>query len=457
MRFDPELAELRFGTGLGPQVAPAADIGAFLARIQGPDRIASTFPVESFADQVADIARFRTLRKAARQGDDTAKEEADKLKRRTRRKQARWFAHTGARWIDSPDGFRERLTRFWADHFTIVGKQSLTRAMASTYVEDAIRPHVGGRFGDLLRSAETHVMMLDYLDQFRSIGEGSPLAAQGKGLNENLAREILELHTLGVDGPYTQDDVRQFANLLAGFTHDRRGQVTYNPRRGNPGAEVILGRSYGRGRPRVEDVWAAFDDLAVHPATAHHIARKLVVHFVSDTPDQAHVAHVTARFAETGGDLAATYEALLEHPAAWTKTRTKIKQPFDFVMTSAKALGVTGAQIVQFDLGDIRQIFSSPMALMGQKWERPGGPDGWPESGAAWLTPQGLAARIQWAMSMPPMLFERLGGGLPDPRDLVRVGLGRHADEALLFAAAAAETRWEGVGLVLASPGFQRR
>ena len=457
MGFDPELAEIRFGTGLGPGVAPAADAGAFLARLQGPDRVARAFVVEGFTAQRDTIVRFRALGKRARNGDMAAREERDRLKRAHRQKQLRWFTHTGARWLDSPDGFRERLTRFWADHFTVVGKNAMTRPLAATFVEDAIRPHLGGYFAEMLRAAETHPMMLDYLDQLRSVGEGSPLVARGKGPNENLAREILELHTLGVDGPYSQDDVRQFANLLAGFTLDRRGRVTFYPRRGNPGPEVVLGRSYGGERPRAEDVWQAFGDLATHPATAHHIARKLVVHFVSDQPDAAHVAHVAARFGESGGQLMAVYEALLEHPAAWVPERVKIKQPFDFVMTSLKALGVRGAQLATLEPGDIRQGLATPMALMGQRWERPGGPDGWPEDGAHWITPQGLAARIQWAMTIPLLVFEHIGGGLPDPRALLRTGLGAQAGEAEQIAAAAAETRWEGVGLVLASPGFQRR
>ncbi len=457
MGFDPELAEIRFGTGLGPGVALAADAGAFLARLGAADRVAGAFPVESFAAQRDSILRFRALGKRARNGDGAAREERDRLKRAHRQKQLGWFAHTGARWLESPDGFRERLTRFWADHFTVVGKSAITGPLGATFVEDAIRPHLTGRFGEMLRAAETHPMMLDYLDQLRSVGEGSPLVARGKGLNENLAREILELHTLGVDGPYGQGDVRQLANLLAGFALDRQGRVTFYPRRGNPGPEVVLGRSYGGARPRAEDALQALDDLATHPATARHIARKLVVHFVSDQPDAAHVDHVAARFAESGGALTAVYEALLEHPSAWVPGRVKIKQPFDFVMTSMKALGVKGAQLAGLEPGDIRQGLAMPMALMGQAWERPGGPDGWPEAGAHWITPQGLAARIQWAMTIPLLLFERIGGGLPDPRALLRTALGAQAGEAERIAAAAAETRWEGVGLVLASPGFQRR
>ena len=457
MRFDPELAEIRFGTGLGPRVALPRDMGEMLARLGGPDEAARRFPIAGFLDQADDIRRFQELRKPARRGDAAARAERDRIKRQSRRNQARWFGAGLGRWIDSPDSLRERLTRFWADHFTVVGKRAMTRAMAATFVEDAIRPHLTGRFSDLLRAAETHPLMLDYLDQFRSVGEGSPLAAQGKGLNENLAREILELHTLGVDGPYDQQDVRQFANLLAGFTHDSSGQVRFQPRRGNPGAETILGKSYGARKPRVEDVYAAFEDLATHPATARHIARKLVVHFVSDTPDPALIDHIATRFEATGGALMAVYEALLEHPSSWNSAREKVKQPYDFIATSMKALGLNGNQVAALKLKDFRAGIFGPMALMGQQWERPPGPDGWPEEAGHWITPQGLAARIQWALSVPLMLFERLSAEMPDPRALATTALGTHADAPVLFAAAAAETRWEGVALVLSSPAFQRR
>ncbi len=459
MGFDPELAEIRFGTGLGPRFTPAPDIATMLERLQGPDLAARHFPIASFAEQIPDIIRFGELRKAGRRGDTGARAQADRIKRGTRLRQAKWFAATLARWVDSPDGMRERLTRFWADHFTVAGKQTMTRPLVSTYVEDAIRPHVTGRFADMLRAAETHQMMLDYLDQFKSVGEGSRVARNdpAKGLNENLAREILELHTLGVDGPYDQSDVRQFANLLAGFTHDRRGTVNYQVRRANPGPEVIMGKSYGGQKPQVEDVYEAFEDLATHPATARHLAQKLAVHFVADDPDPALVDHVAERFRATGGDLMLVYAALLEHPAAWAPERRKVKQPFDFVATSVKALGVSGRETARLKLKDLRQGFLVPMALMGETWQKPTGPDGLPEEASFWITPQGLAARIEWALTIPLALFERVPGDMPDPRDLVATALGNQADETVRFVAGAAETRWEGVGLVLSSPGFQRR
>lgn len=457
MQFDPELAEIRFGTGLGQAARPVGDAGAVLARLARPDSAAQKFQISGFQQQLPDIRAERALTRQSR-GNDSAKRQVNKMRREMRRRQAVWFTATIARYADNADGLRERLTRFWADHFTVMGKRPMTRPLASTFVEDAIRPNLTGNFGDMLLAATTHPMMLDYLDQTRSFGEGSVAGQRrGKGLNENFAREILELHTLGVGGPYSQTDVREFANLLAGYTFDRQGQVIYFPAQGSPGAETILGQRYGRGTPRVEDVHAALRDLALHPATAAHIARKLAVHFVSDTPDAGLIQHITAAFLESGGALMDCYTAMLEHPKSWQIERVKVKQPFDYIASSIRALGVSGAQMMAIKPDDIRDGLASPMALMGQSWERPNGPDGWAEDGPHWITPQGLAARIQWALTLPLAVQEKTGGTLPDPRAFAQTALGTHADEQVLFAAAAAETRWEGVGLVLSAPSFQRR
>ena len=206
---------------------------------------------------------------------------------------------TMLRWSETQSGFRERLALFWTDHFTTVGKSEPQRSAVSIYVDAAIRPHLSGRFGDLLVAAVTHPMMLTYLDQRVSVGPQSAFARRkgtSRGLNENLAREVLELHTLGVDGPYTQADVRQLAELFTGLTIDRSGAMAFRPGWAEPGEELVLGRRYGGNPARLEAVEQALHDLAVHPATADHVARKLAVHFVSDAPDPGLVAHMAARF-----------------------------------------------------------------------------------------------------------------------------------------------------------------
>ncbi len=187
---------------------------------------------------------------------------------------------TFQRAIASRTGFRERLVAFWTDHFTVAANGPVLSALVPDLVENAIRPHVGGRFGDMLEAVTLHPAMLIYLNQVQSAGPNSVAGKRrGKGLNENLAREVLELHTLGVGAGYTQDDVRQLAELLTGLSVDKSG-FTFRSRIAEPGAEVVLGKRYGGGEASLGDIRAVLADIAVHPDTARHLARKLIVHFV---------------------------------------------------------------------------------------------------------------------------------------------------------------------------------
>ncbi|MCK0171209.1 DUF1800 domain-containing protein [Aliiroseovarius sp. S1123] len=461
MSFDPRIAQNRFGFGPGPGFEPPRSAQQMLNLLAEPDKQAKRFPIAGFVDIYGDLKEIRKLNKALRKtrgaggtGFKAAKSARKEKYREMGHKRDAWFLAAVARCITAEDAFRERLVRFWADHFTVVGKGQLFRGVASTFPEDVVRPHVTGRFSDMLRASTTHPVMLHYLDQLSSAGEGSRLATQGKrSLNENLAREILELHTLGVDGGYTQTDVRAFANLLTGLFLGKDGRFVFRPHRGNPGPEVILGKSYGVQAPRADDIFEALDDIARHPATARHIARKLATHFVADDPDPDLVDALTVSFMDSDGDLMALYETLLTHPAAWVPQQTKIKQPFDFIASAVRALGVPVNTLSALKPNERNLLFFGPLKLMGQPWESPSGPDGWPEDPAHWITPQGLAARIQWAVSAPSSFDTKL----PDPRNFVQTALAGQASEATLFAARAAETRWEGIGIILSSPEFQRR
>lgn len=461
MSFDPERAAIRFGCGLSPRIAPPESAEQMLSQLKARDRAAEAFPVPAFPAVVAHYVAIRKARKAQK----TAKTEAEQAETlKTRRKVERAMLGDGARWLASQlrrraltgDGFRERLVAFWSDHFTAFEKGGPLRYSHAIYADEAIRPHVAGRFADLLRASATHPVMLRFLDQARSAGPNSRATAKNEklaGLNENLAREMLELHTLGVDGPYGQADVRQLAELLTGLTYRLKGGFEFRPAYAEPGAETVLSVEYGGpGKARLEDIYAAFDDLARHPATARHIARKLAVHFVSDTPDEALVDTIAARYAETDGDLPEVYAAMLDHPAAWADQPGNIKQPMDFVGSSLRALDIVPRAMPIGRYGKTRKMFLTPLLLMGQEWGQPGGPDGWPEADAEWITPQRLSARLIWGMTVP---FE-LRRVLPDPRDFVETALGRRVPEEVRFAARAAETRAEGVGIVLASPAFQR-
>jgi uncharacterized protein (DUF1800 family) len=446
------LANHRFG--LGPQGGrlPGRSLADQAGRAQA---IVAQYPVP---DTVAVLETRAAWRERLRK-HDSGSDAARKVRRATRdaaNEQTMVNARMElARAVATADPFAERLVRFWADHFTVRARKRDDYPILSAHADDAIRPHVAGRFATLLRAAILHPAMLASLDQTTSVG---PTSAQGQrknlGLNENLARELLELHTLGVDGGYSQADVRQTALLLTGLAVDGASGTAFDPRRAEPGAETVLGRRYGSdGKARIEDIHQLLDDLAAHPQTARHLCGKLAVHFVSDTPDPALVADLTAVWTRTDGDLLAVSRALVAHPAANRPVLEKARQPFEFVVCALRALGVRGDDVVAWDNRTLRSRALLPMAGMGQRWQNPNGPDGWEEATAHWITPQGLATRIDWAMQVPGQLRP----DLPDPREFVETALAGLADDGLRRVAARAERRAEGVGLVLASPAFNRR
>ncbi|WP_428928280.1 DUF1800 domain-containing protein [Marinibacterium sp. SX1] len=461
MTFSPYLAEIRFGCGLSPVLDPPADAAALLDGLSALDAMVQRHPIEDFAGFNERILRIQGLYRQRNEAGETAEsdrltEEIRALRRDTDQSRVRWAMQRCLRWAHTTTGFRERLVQFWADHFTATGKTDLMLYSNAAFVESAIRPNLAGRFADLLIAAVTHPVMLNALDQMNSAGPNSPAVARQKnlkGMNENLAREVLELHTLGAGGPYGQGDVREFAELLTGITYRaKHGGLRYFEGWAEPGAETLLGRTYG-AEPGLDNIHDALTDLARHPATAAHVARKLAVHFVADRPDPDLVAHVERRFTETDGDLAQVYAALLEHPASWAPGLSNVKPPFDFMASAGRALNLPDEPAGQMDHGQLYGLLFAPLALMGQPWAEPSGPDGWPEEDEAWITPQGLSARMRWAMDAP----QRFRPDLPDPREFVDQALGPYVTEPVRFAARAAESRSEAIGLVLSSPAFQRR
>ena len=447
----PSLIATRFGYGL-PQPAGAPQSPTeMLAALAGPDIAARDWPIDGLAVLQPKLAQLREMKGAGRT-DPALIPVYDQLLMDIAIATATAERSTIARALDAPDGFRERLVAFWADHFTVVAKTKVESMLPYALVEDAIRPHITGRFSDLLIAVTLHPAMLNYLDQSQSVGPNSFQGKrQVKGLNENLAREVMELHSLGVGAGYGQDDVRQMAELLTGVTYDPRLGTRFEPRRAEPGPETVLGVTYdGAG---MDPVRAALGDLGRRPETGAHIARKLAVHFVSDTPDAGLVAALQAAFVATDGDLTAVYTALLQHPAAGTDRAEKIRQPVDFIVASLRALGLGGADLMAMKRNVWRSKILGGMADMGQAWKRPKGPDGWPEDADAWISPQLLATRITWVMQVPAILVPKL----PDPVALLQSCLADRASDALIWAVSRAENIREGVGLVLASAEFNRR
>ena len=350
-----------------------------------------------------------------------------------------------------PDGgFDERLVQFWSNHFCIAAtKSNMTRIMAGAYEREAIRPHVFGRFADMLVAAGSHPAMLEFLDNRLSIGPGSSAGKRrGRGLNENLAREILELHTLGVSGGYAQADVTNLARIITGWTVVGReallgfpGSFAFNAGLHEPGAHQLLGRSYEQ--PGKAQGLAALSDLAHHPATARFIAFKLARHFVADVPPPGLVDLLAQIFRRTEGDLAAVSRALIESDEAWGAEQTKMRSPQEFLIASFRALGRKP------DFGQI----VGPLTAMGQMLWQPGGPNGYPDTGDAWATPEGIKTRIDVAAGWG----RQAAGSAPDPRLLVDQALGPLASPETRQAVARAESKPQALALLLMSPEFQRR
>ncbi|MBT8412428.1 MAG: DUF1800 domain-containing protein [Octadecabacter sp.] len=459
MPFDPTIAAIRFGVGLSPVVAAPASLDAMLAQLAGPDVAAAAVPIALYGQAYPSLADFRDASRAINDargtdGEQAARDLRDALRAAGREAVGANLAAEMARCVMTPDGLRERLVRFWADHFTVRAVNGTSRHLVSSYIEEAIRPHVAGRFADMLKAVVTSPMMIVFLDQHQSMGPNSQTAQRrDRGLNENLARELLELHTLGVGGAYSQDDVRQLAELLTGITFNAQRGFFFREVQAEPGAETVLGVEYGGEDARLEDVFAALDDLAVHPDTARHLARKMAVYFVAAEPDAALVDTMAAAYFTTGGDLMAMTEAMLRHHAAWGADYLKVKQPVDFVSSALRALNVPVELLTGANLSTVRSVLQRPLGVMGQTYQAPVGPDGWPEDAESWITPQGMAGRITWAMERPEQLLDRL----PDPREFVYHALGPTPPEAVVFAAGAAETLSDGIGVILASAAFQRR
>lgn len=447
-------ASFRFGYGLKPGEAPPNGPEALLAQIPTGAASQPKLSGPDMAERAALIREFGELRKRNRD-EGGLREEMKAVDKRIGSLHRADIRRRTLAPVRSPLGFYERLAWFWADHFAVASNSRQQRVFTGRFEADAIRPHVGGRFRDLLRATSLHPAMLVFLNQNSSVGPNSVGANNGKrGLNENLAREIIELHTLGVGADYSQKDVRQFAELLTGLTFDRKtGEQVFRPRIAEPGAETVLGRTYGGGAPGMDDILQALDDLAAHPSTARHIGWKLARHFVADDPSDALVAHLANAFTRSDGWLPAVYEALLEHPEAWDSYGAKVRQPFDFVVASIRAIGPTKADFERLSSGEEKALnLVKTQRELGQLALHPPGPQGWPEEAEAWITPQGLTNRVRWASTLARHVEGRI-----DPRDFLSATLGPLAADETAFAATRAAERWEGIAFVLASPEFNRR
>ena len=350
----------------------------------------------------------------------------------------------------APIGYLERLTAFWSNHFCIsVAKSEIGRAAAGAFEREAIRPHVLGRFADMLAAVERHPVMLNFLDNAQSVGPNSQAGQRRKaGLNENLAREILELHTMGVGSGYTQADVTQFAHILTGWTIVGRegklgepGAFVFNPNAHEPGPATLLGRVYDQ--EGVAQGEAALADLASRPATADHVARKMVRHFVADAPDPALERRLAEVFRKSDGDLGALAHALVTDPAAWSAPPTKMRNPWEITVAAYRAFGRPPS--------DPRPALGA-LNLLGMPLWQPGGPNGFSDDSADWASPEGMKTRLELATRFAHQVKDA-----PRPPELLEQILGPGVSRPTREAVARAESQEQAYALLILSPEFQRR
>ena len=367
--------------------------------------------------------------------------------------------------------FNERLALFWANHFTVSMAKASARGIVGAFEREAIRPHIGGTFEDLLKAAVHHAGMLRYLDNDRSAGPESQIvqrqarrppavAAQRiSGLNENLAREVLELHTLGVAGGgaeyggwggYTQADVTEFARVLTGWRVPVAELINAAPGTAasrfdsswhEPGAKTVLGKRYAEG-PEALD--AVLHDLAVHPSTAHFVCAKMARHFVADDPPPALVARLAATWQRTGGELPALYRTLVDAPEAWAAAPAKLKTPEEFVISSARLLQLGEQAFERQPDGAIGQL--------GQRVQAAPSPAGWPDRAEEWLGPDAVWKRVEWATRVADRV-----GRQTDARALAQASLGPLLQEATARQIERAVDGPQALALLLLAPEFQRR
>jgi uncharacterized protein (DUF1800 family) len=342
-------------------------------------------------------------------------------------------------------GFVERLVWFWSNHFCVSADKGPVRSLCGAFEREAIRPHVRGKFADMLLAIETHPAMLLYLDNARSIGPHSFAGERrGKGINENLAREIMELHTVGVRSGYSQADVTNFAKVITGWSIvpprlEGGGEFTFNARLHEPGSERILGRDYQDGG--FEQGRAVLLALAKSPATAKHIAGKLARHFVADDPPDVLVDRLAKQFHDTDGDLKDLSRTLINAPEAWNAPVSKLRRPSEWLVNSLRMLKLTTP--------DVRPLLQA-QNLLGEPLWRPPAPNGFSDESAAWI--DGLAQRLDIANNLSRRVVDTI-----DPVAEANRALGPLLSTETKEAIARAESRPQAIALLLMAPELQRR
>jgi len=339
----------------------------------------------------------------------------------------------------------ERFVRFWSNHFAISAENTLVAPMVGAFEREVVRENLNGNFYDLLLAAERHPAMVVYMNNERSTGPNSLVGKRtGLGLNENFAREIMELHTIGVNGGYTQEDVTSFAKILTGWTVDFRspssagfGGFMFDKNRHEPGAQTVMGKRYSaRGANQAK---AVLRTLARHPSTARFLASKLARHFVSDDPPESAISVLEQVFLNTGGDLPSLYRAIVDLPEAWAEAGSKFRMPEDYLIATGRAVGFPSAYE--------KFLYGIP-AEMGQQTYAASGPNGWEDTASDWVTGFGLLRRADVAVALAAQNSDVNASSLME--NLYGDNLSRHTKRSL----DATQNAVLGTALALSSPEF---
>ncbi len=460
MRAQQYRAANRFGLGAAAQDAQhmGGDPGGWLLDQVAPQKTDPGFNVPASHQSIAEYTSAVAQRRAAQRdaGGDTDKIAHLETANRRFRRQVRGttMAQTLGRFeyaVDTPTPFRERLVHFWSNHFAVSrrGKPQIVGSCLA-YENEAIRTGMDGHFGEVLVRVVAHPVMLHYLDNVQSIGPDSRIGRRRKrGLNENLAREILELHTVGVHGGYSQDDVTALANMLTGWTVGNSrlqrfgaepGKFVFVEPMHQPGRFRLLGKTYAADG--AQQAQRALTDLAVHPATADFLASKLARHFIADVPPASAVKRIAKVFRKTDGHLPSVHVALVKERAAWQPDNVKFKSPYEYLVSVYRSLGVTerrAPRLVQTLTTMNHLPFNAPS------------PQGWPDSVAHWGSPAALKQRVEWAVAFGNAIAARL------PVRRLAEGLVPTEATGLRSALRGAESPGQALGMMLASPTFQWR
>lgn len=482
------MASIRFGYGRRPGETPPESVDALIAGVERGAAARCLFPHEGIEGRRARFPAYRDVQRAYTKARDSNMLEV--VGERRINPYAITLANALQRdrhlkvqqAVFSPHGFFERLSCFWSDHFSVnVLKSSAVRILAAMHEAEAIRPNLAGRFADLVTASALHPAMLDYLDQTRSVGPTSPVGIKsGRGLNENLARELIELHTMGAGSGYSQQDVREAAFVLTGlWFRSPAFKTEFRPKASETGVYRVLGRTYGGRSRNIRQVHALIEDLAAREETRRHICRKLVVHFISDDPPQPVVDAMVEAWQRHDGQLLAVYRAMLEHPLSWQEEGRKARQPFDFVVAGLRALNVPADALEPrinkkagwrsvwdaVELADVSMMTAKGNAALGANpmsvgaiiqlgqpiWQAPS-PAGWEEGLSTWITASQVTERIAWARR----LVTRFGGNV-DPRAFLEATMADAARADTIETVSRAPNRAVAMAMVLASPEFNRR